>query len=72
MPLVGLEPTISVFKQAKTVHTLDRTATVIGYFTFTSPILNKKCKVAPKLKNHTMQTYGGMEVRLNTFLTSAL
>jgi hypothetical protein len=30
MPLVGLEPTIPVFERAKTVHALDRTATVIG------------------------------------------
>jgi hypothetical protein len=30
MPRVGFEPTIPVFKRAKTVHTLDRAATVIG------------------------------------------
>jgi hypothetical protein len=30
MPLMGFEPTIPVFERAKTVHTLDRTATVIG------------------------------------------
>jgi hypothetical protein len=30
MPWVGLEPTISVFERAKTVHALDRAATVIG------------------------------------------
>jgi hypothetical protein len=30
MPLVGLEPTIPVFKRAKTFHTLDRAATLIG------------------------------------------
>jgi hypothetical protein len=30
MPHVGLEPTIPVFKRAKTVHTLNRAATVIG------------------------------------------
>jgi hypothetical protein len=30
MPRVGFEPTIPVFEQAKTVHTLDRAATVIG------------------------------------------
>jgi hypothetical protein len=28
---VGFEPTIPVFEKAKTVHTLDRAATVIGY-----------------------------------------
>jgi hypothetical protein len=30
MPWVGFEPTIPVFEQAKTVHALDCTATVIG------------------------------------------
>jgi hypothetical protein len=30
VPHVGLEPTIPVFKRAKTVHALDRAATVIA------------------------------------------
>jgi cobalamin biosynthesis protein CobD/CbiB len=30
MPQVGFEPTISVFERKKTVHALDRAATVIG------------------------------------------
>jgi hypothetical protein len=30
MPQVGFEPTIPVFKRAKTVHALDHAATVIG------------------------------------------
>jgi hypothetical protein len=30
MPQVGSEPTIPVFERAKTVHALDRAATVIG------------------------------------------
>jgi hypothetical protein len=30
MPRVGLEPTIAAFEGAKTVHALDRAATVIG------------------------------------------
>jgi hypothetical protein len=30
MPLVGFEPTMPVFKKAKTVHALYRAATVIG------------------------------------------
>jgi hypothetical protein len=30
MTLVGFEPTIPTFDQAKTVHALDRAATVIG------------------------------------------
>jgi hypothetical protein len=31
MPRVGFEPTIPAFDQAKTVHALDRVATVIGF-----------------------------------------
>jgi hypothetical protein len=34
MPLVGFEPTIPVFERAKTVHTLDRVATVIGSISY--------------------------------------
>jgi hypothetical protein len=30
MPSMGFEPTISVLERAKTVHALDRAATVIG------------------------------------------
>jgi hypothetical protein len=30
MPLAGFEPTIPVFEKAKTLHALDRTASVIG------------------------------------------
>jgi hypothetical protein len=30
MPRVGFEPTIPVFERAKTVHALDRAATLIG------------------------------------------
>jgi hypothetical protein len=30
MPLAGLEPTIPVFKRAKTLHALDGAATVAG------------------------------------------
>jgi hypothetical protein len=30
MPRVGFEPTVPVFERGKTVHALDRAATVIG------------------------------------------
>jgi hypothetical protein len=36
MPLVGFEPTIPALQQAKTVHALDRAATVIGSSPFYS------------------------------------
>jgi hypothetical protein len=39
MPLVGFEPTVPVFERAKTVHVLDRAATVIGEIEIVS--LNK-------------------------------
>jgi hypothetical protein len=32
MPWLGLEPTIEAFEGAKTIHALDRAATVIGGF----------------------------------------
>jgi hypothetical protein len=33
MPQVGFEPTIPVFEREKTVHALDRAASVIGRMT---------------------------------------
>jgi hypothetical protein len=30
MPRLGFEPTVPVFEEVKTVHALDRAATVIG------------------------------------------
>jgi hypothetical protein len=36
MPSVGFEPTIPAFERTKTVHVLDRAATVIGLPAFTS------------------------------------
>jgi hypothetical protein len=36
MPQVGFEPTNSVFERAKTVHALDRAATVLGTTTTTT------------------------------------
>jgi hypothetical protein len=35
MPRVGFEPMIPVFERAKTVHALDRAATVIGFILYT-------------------------------------
>jgi hypothetical protein len=36
MPQDGFEPTITMFEQAKTVHALDRAATVIGKINYIS------------------------------------
>jgi hypothetical protein len=38
MSQAGLEPTISAFERAKTVHALDHTATVIGPIWSTVPV----------------------------------
>jgi hypothetical protein len=32
MPKMGFKPTIPVFERAKTIHALDREATVIGFY----------------------------------------
>jgi hypothetical protein len=45
MPWVTFEPTIPASKRAKTVHALDRSATVIG---FESP-------QEPEINNYTLQ-----------------
>jgi hypothetical protein len=42
MPQVGFEPTIPVFQRAKTVHALDRAATVIGKWVTRQEIYTKK------------------------------
>jgi hypothetical protein len=42
MPCVGFEPTIPASEQAKTVHVLDRSATVTGTSTLL-PTVNKAC-----------------------------
>jgi hypothetical protein len=36
MPLLGFEPTITAFKRAKTIHAINRAATVIGTVHFTN------------------------------------
>jgi hypothetical protein len=40
MPLAGFEPTIPVFKRAKTFHALDRAATVTGMYHVYSVSIN--------------------------------
>jgi hypothetical protein len=37
MPRMGFELTIPVFERAKTVHVLDRSATVIGIYPYIPP-----------------------------------
>jgi hypothetical protein len=40
MPRVGFKPTIPVFERTRTVHALDRAATVIGYCSLFFTFLN--------------------------------
>jgi hypothetical protein len=40
MYLVGFKPTISAFERAKTVHVLNSSAIVIGYFTTIYDLFN--------------------------------
>jgi hypothetical protein len=50
MPWVGFEPIIPVFERAKTVHALDRAATMIGSFgsnTDTQKRMNFKTRILP-------------------------
>jgi hypothetical protein len=44
MPKVDFEPTIPVFERAKTVHALDRAATVIGLFSVYFTYIKKKIR----------------------------
>jgi hypothetical protein len=53
MPRVGFEPTIPAFERAKTVHALERTATVIA-----RPLLSLKRR--PHLKTHKSLVTGNL------------
>jgi hypothetical protein len=44
MPYVGFEPTILMFERAKTVHVLDRAATVLG-LVVTQPFVFRRSRV---------------------------
>jgi hypothetical protein len=48
MPQVGFQPTIPVFERAKTVHALDRAATVIGSAGFRCRVIWKDSDVFEK------------------------
>jgi hypothetical protein len=49
MPQVGFEPTILVFERVKTVHTLDRAATVIGSYVFIYSLFNNSVSMTDLL-----------------------
>jgi hypothetical protein len=69
VPQVGFELTVPVFEWAKTVHVLDFAATVIGVHKFYS---RKSCPCTWLIKHYAMKTYGGVDVLIHVFLTSAL
>jgi hypothetical protein len=48
MPSAGFEPTIPAFVRAKTVHALDRAATVIGLVYHTEPAKETECFPVPE------------------------
>jgi hypothetical protein len=50
MPRVGFEPAIQVFKREKTVHALDRAATVIGENIYIYPCINENAEIFKTLK----------------------
>jgi hypothetical protein len=51
MSQVGFEPTILAFEQAKTVHALDRVATVIGTESLWRPKFFFKMQTYKSIKN---------------------
>jgi hypothetical protein len=53
MPRVGFEPTIPVFERAKTVHTLDRAATVINMGFHHRENLKSYARISRHLQNMT-------------------
>jgi uncharacterized protein YaaN involved in tellurite resistance len=54
MPLMGFEPTISVLERAKTVHALDRAATVLSIMQKHGA--KKKCIENCIMKYHSVDT----------------
>jgi hypothetical protein len=57
MPRVGFEPTIPVFERAKTVHALDRAATVIGKERFCDDQIKERgdvCNSMGDLRNRSI------------------
>jgi hypothetical protein len=52
MPRVGFEPTIPVLERAKTVHGLDRAATVIGQIYLLLYVVYEHCM---KYSGHTQR-----------------
>jgi hypothetical protein len=53
MPRVGFEPTIQEFEGAKTIHNLDRAATVIGSFIERQKLFGIVSKASVTLNNIT-------------------
>jgi hypothetical protein len=83
MPWVGFEPTIPVFERAKTVHALDRAATVIGrgniytrqkwktkYEITLEPIVDANIRLRAELKNKVKLWYKQWPVELNIIANS--
>jgi hypothetical protein len=67
MPWEGFEPTTPVFERAKTFYALERAATVIS----TTWSIKPKWSLW-RIKHHDTKMYGGVEVQLLVYLTSAV
>jgi hypothetical protein len=71
MPRVGFEPTIQVFERAKTVHDLDRAATVVGYVNLNDELIEEVRMVSavqPRDKSESGQLVSAVktDLRLST------
>jgi hypothetical protein len=67
MPWVGFEPTIPTFELAKTVHALDRAATVIGIFPYKNCMLVQchACPIRPHILPLSIRTVYLLEMQLS-------
>jgi hypothetical protein len=63
MPRMGFEPTISVSKQAKTVHALDRAATVIGLNMTSDSLLHALSEMGPHILEDSQLYLMGLSYR---------
>jgi hypothetical protein len=64
MHRVGIEPTIPVFERAKTVHALDRAATVIGLCTPRTHIFGESSR-NPLLTHETSASHSGTSFHIH-------
>jgi hypothetical protein len=69
MPRVGFESKFQAFERAKTVHALERAATVIGWLALLLRNVASMCKRLQRKSSYAITA--GVEVRLREFATPA-